>query len=399
MGYDVGIFHKRDGITVQGYIRREFSRKYMIDAIVRTIIQFYMSTGGSLYVCGSGEYGKLGLKEYFDQICTEPTICPPFTENNCIDISTLDHTLALDIDGNVWSCGLGINGALGNGKTSNVKVMTKISLSNRAVAVSVGCHHSLVLLQNGRIKSFGSNEFGQLGCGTKENSLIPKQIESLKVHRITQISAGYNHSAAISDAGLLFMWGYAFGDDILFPTMIKIEGKAAVIECGGDHSLLITTQNSIHSFGIGPASGLGNISHYEGYVPKLISALQKRKIVCCSASSVHSLCIDDEGIVYSFGSNVCGQLGHGDRENHSTPKCIQYFAVNNIKAKKCEAGSARSCVITDSGELYVFGRNASCQLGLKDTEDRLIPAKLSLPKSTPIKKASMKAYHTAFLTE
>ena len=139
IGFDVGIFDKRDGIAVQGYVRSEFAERYWIDEIIGTIIQFYMSKGGSLYVCGNGEYGKLGLKEYHGEICKEPTICPPFYQNNCSDIATAwDHTLALDIDGNVWVCGQGKYGALGNGKTSNVEVMTMLSLSDRAIAVSVG---------------------------------------------------------------------------------------------------------------------------------------------------------------------------------------------------------------------------------------------------------------------
>ena len=73
--------------------------------------------------------------------------------------------------------------------------------------------------------------------------------------------------------------------------------------------------------------------------------------------------------------------------------------MNNIKAKECEAGSAQSCVITDSGELYVFGANGRYELGLKNKENRMIPTKLTLPKSATIKKVSMEAYHTAFLTE
>ena len=140
IGSDVGIFDKRDGIAVQGYVRSEFAERYWIDEIIGTIIQFYMNKGGSLYVCGQGQHGKLGLKEYCgDKLCKEPAICPPFYQNNCSDIATgWDHTLALEIDGNVWVCGQGKYGALGNGKTSNVEVMTMLSLSDRAIAVSVG---------------------------------------------------------------------------------------------------------------------------------------------------------------------------------------------------------------------------------------------------------------------
>ena len=129
--YEVGVFNKRDGIAVQGYVRREFAKKYMVDAIVRIIVKFYMSNGGSLYVCGKGYDGE------------EPTICPPFSQNNCIDIASgLIHTVALGIDGSVWRCAHGRRKALANGQASNVNVMTKISMSDRAIAVSAGIEHS-----------------------------------------------------------------------------------------------------------------------------------------------------------------------------------------------------------------------------------------------------------------
>ena len=197
------------------------------------------------------------------------------------------------------------------------------------------------------------------------------------------------------------MWGStSFGDDCIpFPRLIKIEGKAAAIECGYEHSLLITTRNLIYSCGDCPASGHGANGGSRDHVPKLIAALSKRKIICCAAGEYHSLCVDDEGIVYSFGSGPCGQLGHGDRENQLTPKVIQFFVVNNIKAKECMAGGCGSAVISDSGELYLFGPNRFYQLGLKDKEDRLIPTKLSLPQSASIKKVSMGLSHTAFITE
>ena len=47
-----------------------------------------------------------------------------------------------------------------------------------------------------------------------------------------------------------------------------------MIECGGSHSLLITTRNLIHSVGDGPASSHGTNGRSYEYAPKLIAALQ-----------------------------------------------------------------------------------------------------------------------------
>ena len=39
--------------------------------------------------------------------------------------------------------------------------------------------------------------------------------------------------------------------------------------------------------------------------------------VACGAS--HTMCLSDEGLLLTWGSNTCGQLGTGNKTNSSTP--------------------------------------------------------------------------------
>ena len=42
--------------------------------------------------------------------------------------------------------------------------------------------------------------------------------------------------------------------------------------------------------------------------------------VVCGYS--HTLCLSDEGVLYTWGSNTCGQLGTGSKTNTSVPISI-----------------------------------------------------------------------------
>ena len=466
MASQKSIFDTHKGIVVGGYVRREFTKKYWVQEVINIIIQFYMNDGGSLYVIGNARCGRLGLQEYRCKskgCCKELTLCPPFDQNNCLDIATFEnHTIAVDNDGAVWAWGNGKYSKLGNGRAETVNIPTKIQMNCRAIAVSVGYRHSLVLLQNGQVYSFGSNEGGQCGQGKSHSVVTPKCIGALKQYKVTQISAGGYHSACITQNGDLFMFGFndcgqvgvakSNGRCITYPTLIELKDKAAFIDCGFQHSLLITSNKSIYSFGDGAQGKLGhgddpvaysygygrtclapNVSmclfsacfiHYlntktykygqlryrrdpsiilmnHKWRPTLIESLSQTKITKCAAGEQHSICIDDNGNVWSFGRNAEGQCGDLGTGNLNRPKMIDYnyFTVNNIKTRECSAGGCQSCIISDSGELYVFGSNKSWQLGYHDRKSKLAPTKLCLPKSMTGKKVSMGLSHTALIIE
>merc|ERR1712039_1076975 len=99
------------------------------------------------------------------------------------------------------------------------------------------------------------------------------------------------------------------------------------------------------------------------------------KIKKCAGGCGHSICVHEDGMVWTWGRNDCGQLGHSNQENVYTPKLVEYFVENHIKAKECVAGGGQSGVITEEDELYVFGQNNKHQLGLGDTNFRLTPTK------------------------
>ena len=72
--------------------------------------------------------------------------------------------------------------------------------------------------------------------------------------------------------------------------------------------------------------------------------------------------------------NCWGQLGLGDTEGRLTPT----KAPGLPKVKAIAAGWRHSLAITESGEVYAWGRNDQGHLGLGDRQNRLTPAKVAV---------------------
>jgi hypothetical protein len=114
---------------------------------------------------------------------------------------------------------------------------------------------------------------------------------------------------------------------ILIPNLPPIKS----ISAGGSHSLLLDEQGRIYSFGWNVWGELGLGDRIQRLIPTLISRFQDLELpprIKNLSAGTYSLISDEEGMVYAFGNNDDGQLGLGDRINRVIPTLVP-----NIKAK------------------------------------------------------------------
>ncbi|ETE59092.1 putative E3 ubiquitin-protein ligase MYCBP2, partial [Ophiophagus hannah] len=76
----------------------------------------------------------------------------------------------------------------------------------RAIQVSCGFHHSVVLMENGDVYTFGYGQHGQLGHGDVNSRGCPTLVQALPGPS-TQVSAGSNHTAVLLMDGQVFTFG------------------------------------------------------------------------------------------------------------------------------------------------------------------------------------------------
>lgn len=107
-------------------------------------------------------------------------------------------------------------GQLGLGHTNNVEKVSCIKSlkSNEAgekvILAACGRESSLVATNRGTLYAFGSNSRSQLGIETLESAInqsTPVKIEHLKGKKWKQIAMGAEHTCALTEDGVVYVWG------------------------------------------------------------------------------------------------------------------------------------------------------------------------------------------------
>jgi len=300
------------------------------------------------------------------------------------------HSLALTADGAVWSWGDGGYGQLGHGDQQEQQLPKKIEAlsGRRVVAVSAGYFHSLATTADGAVWSWGDGDDGQLGHGDEQHQLLPKEVEAFAGQRVAAVSAGGSHSLAITADGAVWSWGFgAFGklghgdlqDQLLPKTVEAFAGQRVIaVSAGCDHNLAITADSAVWSWGCGDCGQLGHGDRQDQLLPKKVEALSGRRDVAVSAGSSHSLALSADGNVWSWGQGGQGQLGHGDPHEQQLPKKIEAFAARRVVA--VSAGTWLSLALTADEAVFSWGKGGEygCLGHGEDLSNQLLPKKIEV---------------------
>lgn len=266
--------------------------------------------------------------------------------NNIISTSSNDQgTLYLDDKGNVYSQGSNTDGNLGQVGNGDyyIEQPTLINALDDIIQISMHMYHSLAVDINGNVYAFGSNNYGQLGLRDNDEHVYPLIIPKIK--NIIKISAGNRFSLLLNDKGRV----YAFGNNqygqlgignnnaINTPKLLNIK-DIVDISAGSSHSLLLDKYGQVYSFGSNKfgqlglgdytAQGLGeyltaeemSTHDYDRDIPEQIPDLFS--IVQISAGTNVSFFLDIDGNVYGCGNNETHQFGI-DNEFIDSPLFIQ----------------------------------------------------------------------------
>ena len=165
-----------------------------------------LTTGGGVKCWGYNYYGELG-----DGTTTNrktPVDVTGLTSGVKAISAGMYQTCALTTGGGVKCWGWNIYSSLGDGTTINRKIPVDVTgLSSEVKAISTGTYQGCALTTGGGVKCWGGNDWGQLGDGTTTDRKTPVDVTGL-ASGISTISAGGNHSCAMSSGAAIFKcWG------------------------------------------------------------------------------------------------------------------------------------------------------------------------------------------------
>ncbi|MCC8065996.1 MAG: hypothetical protein LIO94_02670, partial [Clostridiales bacterium] len=282
-----------------------------------------LTTDGRVYAWGSNDRGQLGNGKIGEDVLLPQLVLKgdSAAENEVLtDIVAIDagdgYSLALRSDGMVYAWGSAANGRLGTILTGTVLTPAQVwkgeydapwYLEN-VIKISAGTAHAAVIDISNKVYAWGANTYGQLGNGTTTDSTTPVRAANqwMDEQLAIDISAGGNHTAAVTKEGTAYAWG------------LNSEGQAG------------TANSSVANYTEPEQILEGDSANYGDYF---------RNALSISAGGSHTIILQKDGSVWATGRNVEGQLG--DFTNNS------YYAVVQSGEKLVKSLSVTDAVILD----------------------------------------------------
>jgi hypothetical protein len=252
-----------------------------------------------------------------------------------------------------------------NKKKLTIVERKELSLRN-IVDIMSATNHFVARSINGRLYYWEDESKIKNEKCSHDRSPLKKEVSVrvyVKEKNIIDISCGLHHSLALSEDGLVYGWGYnnwgqtGSGTGKYKDTMPKkLKGfdneKVKAISCGGYHSLALTSNGRVYSWGYNGNGQLGQGKIKASPTPRLLG-LRGSIItgICCGLE--HSILLEDSGAIFTFGNNSCGQLGIGNYFRKELPQKL--LNMNKIIDIKSYYSKNVSIALTENNVFYVWG--------------------------------------------
>jgi len=388
--------------------------------------------GQHVWTFGINEHGQLGLGMGVNKGRNVPTEIPRGENGLSKDVRIIgvscgsSHTVLLSDDGRIWVFGDNTCGQLGLGMGDNEykNVPTEIQREVcgfpedvKIVNASCGVYHTVLIYEDGRIWTYAfdfsdtNDILNQIDLGDDIKIDVPTEIHRNKIGfpedvRIIGSSCGDNYTALLSDDGRIWTFGENYygqlglgmGDNEYknVPTEIQrnINGlledvRIISVSCGHDHTVLLSDDGRIWTFGLNDYGQLGLGDRKYRNVPTEIQRglnglLEDVKIIGVSCGAYHTVLLSEDGKhIWTFGKNTYGQLGLGmeDNEDKNIPTEIQRNInglLEDVRIIGASCGYDHTVLLSDDGRIWTFGNDTYGQLGLGmgDREKIIIPTEI-----------------------
>ena len=215
--------------------------------------------------------------------------------------------------------------------------------------IAAGIYHSLALNVDSDVQTWGWNVAGQLGDGTLVSRATPTQvcadISCLSLNNITALAAGFVHSVALHSDGTVWTWGGGIDgqlgngmtDDISIPTPVCTDVICSVllsnitqVASGFSHTLGLDVEGSVWSWGWNDTGQLGNGTTDNSAIAIPVCASSNCSSYLAGIKAIaggfdHTVGLKNDGTVWTWGDNNGGELGNAIALPQTTPLMVPVF--------------------------------------------------------------------------
>lgn len=297
---------------------------------------------GELFSWGNGSNGRLGLGDTTDRATPTKILTSALhssdsstqainaaggtlptrlgTQLFCHVYCGASHSLATSFDGRAYAWGKNNQGQCGHGHTNDQLSIHEVKFFRDEVDEDIshaagGWEHTLFCSASGRVFS--------AGCGYKDSRRT----------------------------GIPPVLGHGDCERRIKPTVVQFfidnNDEITKVACGWDHSLAVTAMGLVYSWGSGTNGKLGHGDEENCDVPTLIIAMEGKQVKVAKAGCEHTVLLTDEQEVWTFGQGDSGRLGHGDNLTRKVPTLIESFSHSGLRPVAIAVGDKYNLVLVE----------------------------------------------------
>ena len=414
-----GILSIKLELTVAGYIREHGEEYRMaIPYDLNSMILMFYQRSYKLFAIGCDTNNQFELKQQYEASHHDIEYDPCAVKEkwyHLVKFSKLcehpdliavarDNYFIRNTKNEIYAIGDNTHGSLGiNEVEQSITTFTKLEIPkidaqlNKLYTIDIMSHgmnsaHSFIVVRNIETNkqlfyAFGNNTHQQQGYESKnarnKTTLFPLKVPALNQLfdniEIVQITTGSNHSLFLDSNGNVYscgsndygQCGFEMGthlfSDCVEPQRVPLLYDIIKVSSGDEFNLCLNINGRVWGFGSNIYHQLGLGPEY-GDTDKVKTAiinpyLKNIKFIDCGYD--FSLCIDEDGKAFTFGRNTMGECGAGHMNSVvDVPFCIQ--STEQLKELVFVSGSGghdHTMLITKDECLYGFGYNGECQTG------------------------------------
>ena len=238
-----------------------------------------LTESGGVYTFGSGFAGQLGHGDTENQLAPRRVPAAGFNYERVVMVAAGDcHTVALSEEGHVFTWGCGECGQLGidHEDADDGLVPTQVEPSEfggeQVVFVAAGEGHTVAVTAWGRLYTWGSFGFCFMEHGCVVNSTVPYLVGAREFRgaAVVMAACGESHTLVVTNDGAL--WACGRGEDGQLglddgANRLRFErvgagafggARIVAVAAGGNHSAAVTEDGTLWTWGYGGHGSLGH---------------------------------------------------------------------------------------------------------------------------------------------
>jgi alpha-tubulin suppressor-like RCC1 family protein len=327
-----------------------------------------------------------------------------------------DSAAAIDVDGALWLWGnLAELACTTEECRMPAHVPRRFEALGRVRAVALGQQHLIAIGRDGKLRSAGSNELGQLGSGPLRNesrmqARLPRLIETIADP--VAVAAQGDTSLVLRGDGTVWGMGSArwglLGEagrwrpldytDPPQPLPLRIAGLEHItaISLGRFHGLALDAEGRVWGWGVNESAQLATPAvDLVARAPLPLRGLDG--VAAIAAGDDYTLALKRDGSVWARGGNVYGTLGDGGDELEGDLRRVGALDGKSVTA--LFAGDYNAFARLADGSVLGWGANGASVGGFDagSDDETLLPVVLDREREPPAPSAAVQAGAAAFV--